>query len=200
MDPNNHLIEIIGHSVGYEGISKVLEGIAVHYFGDLDNLISFPGVKLPGVGRIDYVLARHKLMKAEIDDLIMIELYAKLSHEIEQTILDKSIIYKAWNIKSYWVIPKYILDNLIKRYSFVESDSNPKHTFRFVLQNDLITQDDSLTCTLSRYISADIDESYHLHSISDLPKKDEFVQNLSTRLQAELLKDLAKRTRRLNDH
>jgi hypothetical protein len=56
-----------------EGIPRVLEDIALHYFGDFNNVIPFPEVKLPNVGTIDYVLVRHKPMKAEVDDFVTVE-------------------------------------------------------------------------------------------------------------------------------
>lgn len=56
-----------------EGIPQVLEDIAIHYFGDLSNVIYFSEVKLPNVGSIDFVLVRHKPMKAEIDDFVPVE-------------------------------------------------------------------------------------------------------------------------------
>ena len=56
-----------------EGISRVLEDIASHYFGDFNNVISFPEVRLPNVGTIDYVLVRHKPMKAEVEDFVSVE-------------------------------------------------------------------------------------------------------------------------------
>jgi hypothetical protein len=201
----NRPAEIFGLSISsekqstIEGRSRVLEEIALHYFGDICNLVSFSGVTLPGAGRVDYVLARHKLMKTEMDDFVLVDFQNDFSDEIEQTILNKSIIYKAWNVKGYWVIPEYIFGNLVKRFSFGISDYDPTHTCRFAA-HDFTTQDDCLTFTLSRYVSAAIDELYHLHNTPDLPNKDKFVKNLSTRLQSELLGDLVKLTRSLNDH
>jgi hypothetical protein len=56
-----------------EGISRVLEDIALHYFGDFNNLIPFAEVRLPNVGTIDYVLVRHKPMRAEVEDFAPVE-------------------------------------------------------------------------------------------------------------------------------
>ncbi len=56
-----------------EGVSRALEDIAVHYFGDFNNTIVFSEVKLPNVGNIDYVLVRHKPMKAEVEDFVSVE-------------------------------------------------------------------------------------------------------------------------------
>jgi hypothetical protein len=56
-----------------EGVPKVLEDIALHYFGDLDNTISFSEVRLPNVGSIDFVLVRHKPMQAQVQDFVSIE-------------------------------------------------------------------------------------------------------------------------------
>ena len=58
---------------GDGGIPRVFEDIAVHYFGDTSNVIPFAEVRLPHVGSIDFVLVRHKPMKAEIDDFVMVE-------------------------------------------------------------------------------------------------------------------------------
>lgn len=56
-----------------EGIPLVLENIALHYFGDLTNLILFSEVRLPNVGTIDFTLVRHKPMRAEVDDFLPVE-------------------------------------------------------------------------------------------------------------------------------
>lgn len=52
---------------------RVLIDIAKHYFGSLTNVICFPEIKLPNVGSIDFVLVRHKPMKAEVDDFVPVE-------------------------------------------------------------------------------------------------------------------------------
>lgn len=56
-----------------EGGSKVFRDIALHYFGDLSNIVAFPEVKLPNVGTVDYVLIRHKPMKPEVEDFVSVE-------------------------------------------------------------------------------------------------------------------------------
>jgi len=56
-----------------EGIPFILENIALHYFGDFVNLVLFSEIKLPNIGSIDFVLVRHKPMRAEVDDFIPIE-------------------------------------------------------------------------------------------------------------------------------
>ena len=56
-----------------EGVSRVLEDVALHYFGDFNNTIAFPEVRLPNVGNIDYVLVRHKPMKPEVEDFVSVE-------------------------------------------------------------------------------------------------------------------------------
>jgi len=55
-------------------VPKALEQVAKHYFDSLDNTVSFPEVKLPNVGSIDYVLVRHKPMKVEVEDFVSVEL------------------------------------------------------------------------------------------------------------------------------
>lgn len=54
-------------------IPLVLENIAIHYFGDLRDLVLFSEIRLPNVGAIDFVLVRHKPMKAEIVDFLPVE-------------------------------------------------------------------------------------------------------------------------------
>ena len=56
-----------------EGVSRVLEDIAIHYFGDFNNTVAFAEVRLPNVGSIDYVLVRHKPMKPEVEDFVSVE-------------------------------------------------------------------------------------------------------------------------------
>ena len=56
-----------------DGVSRVLEDIASHYFGDFDNTVIFSEVRLPSVGNIDHVLVRHKPMRPEVDDFVSVE-------------------------------------------------------------------------------------------------------------------------------
>ena len=37
-------------------VSRVLEDVALHYFGSTNNTVAFPEVRLPNVGNIDYVI------------------------------------------------------------------------------------------------------------------------------------------------
>lgn len=59
---------------GVSGNARVLEDIAHHYFGGLENVIAFPEVKLPNVGSIDYVLVRHKPLLPEVEAFVAIEI------------------------------------------------------------------------------------------------------------------------------
>ena len=54
-------------------VPRILEDIALHYFGGFDNIVPFPEVRLPGVGTIDYVLVRHKPMMTEVEDFVAVE-------------------------------------------------------------------------------------------------------------------------------
>lgn len=56
-----------------KGVSKVLEDVAAHYFGDLDNIVDFPEVRLLNVGNIDFVLVKHKPMRPEVEDFVSVE-------------------------------------------------------------------------------------------------------------------------------
>ena len=57
-----------------DGVPLVLENIAMHYFGDINNTVIFSELTLPRVGRIDYVIVRHKPMTREVDDFISVEI------------------------------------------------------------------------------------------------------------------------------
>lgn len=59
-----------------ESVSKVLEDVARHYFGNFDNLVAFSEVRLPNIGNVDFVLARHKPMKPEVEDFVSVEYQA----------------------------------------------------------------------------------------------------------------------------
>lgn len=56
-----------------EQTPRVLEDVALHFFGDLNNVIPFAEVRLPNIGSIDYVLVRHKPLRAEVDDFVTVE-------------------------------------------------------------------------------------------------------------------------------
>jgi hypothetical protein len=56
-----------------EGVSRVLEDVVLHYFGDFHNTLVFSEVQLPNIGNIDYVLVRHKPMKAVVEDFVAVE-------------------------------------------------------------------------------------------------------------------------------
>ncbi len=59
---------------GTSGSARVLEDIARHYFGGLENIIAFPEVRLPNVGSIDYVLVRHKPLLPEVEAFVAVEI------------------------------------------------------------------------------------------------------------------------------
>ncbi len=57
-----------------DSVPLVLENIAMHYFGDTNNTVIFSELSLPGVGRIDYAIVRHKPMTREVDDFTTVEI------------------------------------------------------------------------------------------------------------------------------
>ena len=217
-----------------EDIPQILENIALHYFGDLDNVVPFSEVKLSNVGTINYILTRYKPMKAEVGDFVMVEFQPDLVSEIKQAVqarrdfaagfdireqnysfnistydtvkrlmpqlLNRGIVYEAWNIKGYWVIQEYVYANLVKQYGFKESSYSPEHASRLALYN-LAPLDDRLIITPSRYVSTTVDEIYQImRNNPSLPSKDEFVQTLNTKLQTKLIENLGKLMRTTNDH
>jgi len=205
---------------GIAGVSRVLEDIAVHYFGDFNNVIPFAEVRLSNVGAIDYVLVRHKPLRAEVDDFVAVEFqsdsttgtgklvqglrdfmagvdvqkqtyrfgmntYDTIKRSITQ-LLNKGIVYEAWNIKGYWVIQEYIYSNLVHRYGFKQAGYVPEHSSRFALY-DLEQAGDRLTFAPKRFVSTTVDEVYQaMRNNPNLPAKDEFVKVLNNKLHAKL--------------
>ena len=205
---------------GIEGVPRVIEDIAIHYFGDLNNVIPFAEVKLPNIGTIDYVLVKHKPMQAEVQDFVTVEFqtdsttgtgklvqglrdfvagndiqsqtyafgmntYDTIKRSVTQ-LLNKGIVYEAWNIKCYWVIQEYIYANLVRRYGLKTDGYVPEHASRFALYN-LKPKDSRLTLTPSRYVSTTVDEVYSaMKNNPGLPSKDKFVKALDAKLKAKL--------------
>jgi len=203
-----------------EGIPRILEDIALHYFGDFNNVIPFPEVRLPNVGTIDYVLVRHKPMKAQVEDFVAVEFQSDSTtgtgglvqgirdfiagHDIQgQTyrfgmntydtikrsmtqLLNKGIVYEAWDIKCYWVIQEYIYANLVNRYGLKQEGYLPEHASRFALY-DLVQEGDRLHLMPSRFISTTVEEVYQaMRNNPGLPDKNGFVKTLNAKLQARL--------------
>ena len=203
-----------------EGVPKVLEDIASHYFGDFDNTVVFSEVRLPSVGSIDHVLVRHKPMKPEVDDFVSVEFqsdsttstgklvqamrdfseghdvstmsfqfgmntYDSIKRAITQ-LMNKGIVYEAWDAKCYWVIQEYIYANLVNRYGFKSRGFSPSHASRFALY-DLVPGGDSVTLRSTRIISTTVDQVYRaMRKNPGMPNKDEFVSRLNTRLRLGL--------------
>lgn len=57
-------------------IPFVLEDIARHYFGNVDNTVILREVRLGNVGNIDFVIVKHRPMQAEIEDFVCVEIQA----------------------------------------------------------------------------------------------------------------------------
>jgi hypothetical protein len=52
---------------------QVFKQVAAHHFGSLNNLLLFEEVTLHGIGRLDYVIVKHKPLSNEIVDFIGLE-------------------------------------------------------------------------------------------------------------------------------
>ena len=83
-----------------EGVPKVLEDIAVHYFGNYNNILIFSEVQLKGIGTIDYVLVRHKPMQAEVEDFIAVEFQSDSTTSTGGLIEGIRDFFEGKNIKS----------------------------------------------------------------------------------------------------
>lgn len=202
------------------GVPRVLEDVALHYFGSTDNIVLFPEVKLPNVGNVDFVIVKHKPMRAEVDDFVSVEIqansttstgglvqgiqdfsagrdvssqsykfgmntYDSIKRAMTQ-LMNKGIVYEAWDAKCYWVIQEYIYANLVNRYGFKDDGFLPEQASRFALY-DIVPSRGRLTLTPTRYISTSVDEVYQtMRNNPALPRKDAFVNNLNTKLRLRL--------------
>lgn len=54
-------------------VPLVLEDVANHYFGDTNNTVYFPEVRLPNIGSVDYVIVKHRPMRPEVEDFVSVE-------------------------------------------------------------------------------------------------------------------------------
>ena len=202
------------------GVSRVLEDIALHYFGSTDNTVVFPEVKLPSVGNIDYVIVRHEPMKYTVDDFVAVEFqsdsttgtgklvqgiqdffagrdvleesyrfgmntYDSIKRAITQ-LMNKGIVYEAWDTKCYWVIQEYIYSDLVRRFGFKEDGFSSEHASRFALYN-IVPNQDRLALAPTRFVSTSVDEVYQaMRNNRALPPKDAFVRDLNNKLQLSL--------------
>ena len=175
---------------------------------------------MPKIGSIDYVLIRHKPLKAEVDDFVAVEFqsdsttgtgglvqglkdfvagrevaeqtykfgmntYDTIKRSVTQ-LLNKGIVYEAWDVKGYWVIQEYIYSNLVKRYGFKQSGYTSAHASRFALY-DLMRKGGRLSLSPARFVSTTVDEIYQaMRNNPGLPDKDKFVAVLNTKLRARL--------------
>lgn len=198
----------------------MLETIALHCFGEQTNLLTFLDVKLPNYGTIDFVIARHKPFTREIDDFVPVEVRTFLrtykfmvgedvsGHAFPQTpryehtirtflfqLLERGIIYEAWGVKAYWVIPELVYANMVKRFGFKQDEFSEEHAVRLALQ-DVATDLDQVTMKATRYISVSVDEIYRaMHNDSGLPDKMQFMAVLNSKLRRTLLSEIRKQVR-----
>jgi len=101
-------------------------------------------------------------------------------------LLNKGIVYEAWDIKCYWVIQDYIYANLVNRYGLKQEGYLPEHASRFALY-DLVQEGDRLHLMPSRFISTTVEEVYQaMRNNPGLPDKNGFVKTLNAKLQARL--------------
>lgn len=202
------------------GTPKVLEEVARHYFGDINNVVAFSEVGLPNIGTIDYVLVRHAPMQPAVMDFVAVEFqtdsttstgkivgglrdfmagqdiraqayrfgmntYDTIKRFVTQ-LLNKGIVYEAWDVKCYWVIEEYIHANLVRRYGLRRDGFEPEAASRFALWS-LEPSGERLSLDLQRYVSITVDEMYEaMRRNPGLPDKGQFIQGLNAKLRAQL--------------
>jgi hypothetical protein len=181
-----------------DGIPSILENIAIHFFGEQTNLVTFLDVKLPNYSAIDFVLARHRPFIAEIDDFVPVEFLvippdtAHLVSDISirrflSQVLVKGIIYEAWGVKSYWIIQESVYADLVEHFGLKPDGFSADHALRFALQ-DISAEMDGVKIKPARYISVSVNEIYQaLRNDSGLPGKAQFIAALSNRIKRTLL-------------
>ncbi len=203
--------------------SKVLEDLARHYFGDINNVVAFPEVGLPRIGTIDYVLVQHAPLHPEVTDFVAIEFqtdsttgtgaivqglrdfvagqdihrqtyrfgmntYDTIKRFVTQ-LLNKGIVYEAWDVKCYWVVEEYIYTNLVRRYGVRPDGFEPEAASRFALYalEPANGVDERFDLNLRRFVSITVDEMYQaMRTNPGLPSKEQFVRGLNARLRARL--------------
>jgi len=101
-------------------------------------------------------------------------------------LMNKGVVYEAWDAKCYWVIQEYIYANLVNRYGFKSRGFSSSHASRFALY-DLVPSGDSVTLQSTRIISTTVDQVYRaMRKNPGMPEKDEFVSRLNTKLRLGL--------------
>ena len=201
-------------------VAQVLVDISTHYFGDTNNLVIFPEVRLPHVGTIDWVIVRHKPMQFKVEEFVAVEFqsdsttgtgelvrgfseyqngldlqtrsynfgmntYDSIKRALTQ-LMNKGIVYEAWNSKSYWVMQEYIYANLVTRYDLKRSGYSEQHSSVFALY-DLVPKGDQLNLAPKRFVSTSVEDVYQsMRNNPSLPNKDHFVQQLNEKLRLKL--------------
>ena len=82
------------------GVSRVLEDIAVHHFGNTDNIVVFPEVRLPNVGNIDYVVVKHKPMQSKVDEFVAVEFQSDSTTETGGLVRGIRDFYEGGDVQS----------------------------------------------------------------------------------------------------
>ena len=101
-------------------------------------------------------------------------------------LMNKGIVYEAWDAKCYWVVQEYIYANLVSRYGFKTDGYNPAHASRFALY-DIVPNRNRLSLMPTRFISTSVDEVFRaMRNNPAMPGKDAFVSGLNKKLQLTL--------------
>lgn len=83
-----------------DGVARVLEDIAVHYFGNTDNTVVFSEVRLPDVGNIDYVIVKYKPMQAVVDEFVAVEFQSDSTTQTGELVRGIDDFYEGRDIQS----------------------------------------------------------------------------------------------------
>ena len=77
-----------------------MEDIAVRHFNDTDNIVIFPEVGLPNVGKIDYVIVKHKPMQAVVEDFVAVEFQSDSTTKTGGLVRGISDFYDGYDLQS----------------------------------------------------------------------------------------------------
>ncbi len=96
--------------------------------------------------------------------------------------INKGVVMEQWGQRIYWVLQRYVFDNMVHRYhpAFTPG-SSATHVFAVY---DLIRSEETYTLTLQEYVSASVDALFAaLRQNTSIPEKDQFIARLEAKIE-----------------
>jgi len=99
-------------------------------------------------------------------------------------LLNKAVVYEAWQIKNYWVMQTYIYENLVRRYGFKTEGFDVADSTRLMLFELMPNQPQHLSLQLENVVSTSVSEVFTaIRHNPNAPAKDVFVSTLNNKLR-----------------